>query len=229
MRRLGIAAAHHVAGYPPRMAPLIVDEATLPIGVRILADSDPDLLAVVERHGPPPLWAREPGFETLVRIILEQQVSLASGAAAYARLERAVGSVDPGSVGHATHYVLEAAGLTRQKVRYVRALAAAVADGSLDLEGLAILDDGTVRRRLCALPGIGTWTADVYLLMALGRSDVWPAADIALAASVARVKHLPTRPTTVEMDRLAEPWRPWRAVAARILWHAYLAEREGHS
>ena len=205
------------------MARLIVDDATLPIGVRVLADTDPDLLAVVERHGPPPLWAREPGFETLVRIILEQQVSLASGAAAYTRLERAVGRVDPGRVGRATPAVLEAAGLTRQKVRYLRALGSAVADGSLDLEGLAGLDDDRVRSLLCALPGIGTWTADVYLLMALGRSDVWPATDIALAASVGRVKHLPTRPTSIEMARLAEPWRPWRAVAARILWHSYLA------
>ena len=207
------------------MSVLRLDEATLLGAVRALATTDPDLAAVVERHGPPPLWAREPGFVTLVQIILEQQVSLASGAAAYERLVRSLRVVDPATLADTDPTVLEAAGLTRQKTRYLGALAAAVMDGSLELDGLANADDDTVRASLCALPGIGPWTADVYLLMALGRPDAWPAADIALAAATARVKGLPVRPTMIEMTSLAEAWRPWRAVAARILWHAYLSEK----
>ena len=207
------------------MVPAALDETTLLDGVRALASMDPDLRAVVERHGPPPLWAREPGFETLVQIILEQQVSLASGRAAYERLRRAVGDVTPGALVAVAPHILEAAGLTRQKTRYLRALGSAVADGALDLEALARADDAAVRAALCALPGIGPWTADVYLLMALGRPDAWPAADIALMTAMARVKRLPARATLTEMGALAEAWRPWRAVAARILWHAYLSER----
>lgn len=186
---------------------------------------DPDLRAAVERDGPPPLWAREPGFETLVRIILEQQVSLASGRAAYERLVRAIRVVGPATLAAADPLALEGAGLTRQKSRYLRALGAAVQDGSLRLDALSGLPDEAVRIELCALPGIGPWTADVYLLMALGRPDVWPAADIALMTSMAQVKGLSARPTGMEMATLAEAWRPWRAVAARILWHAYLARR----
>jgi DNA-3-methyladenine glycosylase II len=202
-----------------------VDETSLAHGVRVLAAVDPDLAAVVERHGPPPLWRREPGFDTLVRIVLEQQVSLASGRAAYDRLARAVGSVSPTSLAETDQGTLEAAGLTRQKARYLRELGSAAATGVLDIDGLAALDDATVRSALCAIPGIGPWTADVYLLMALRRPDVWPAADVALATAARRVKRLAERPDPVALERLAEPWRPWRAVAARLLWHAYLEER----
>jgi len=193
--------------------------------VEALAALDADLAAIVARHGPPPLWGREPGFETLVRIILEQQVSLASGRAAYDRLTRAVGRVAPDVLVGTDQATLEAAGLTRQKARYMRELGSAVVGGALDVDGLLDSDDALVRRRLCAVPGIGPWTADVYLLMALRRPDVWPAADIALAAAVRRAKRLSERPDPVAMERIAEPWRPWRAVAARLLWHAYLAER----
>lgn len=203
----------------------LVDEASLTHGARVLAAVDPDLAAIVERHGPPPLWRREPGFETLVRIILEQQVSLASGRAAYDRLARAVGNVAPAILAGTDQEALESAGLTRQKARYLRELGSAAAVGVLDLDGLPDLDDAAVRRALCAIPGIGPWTAEVYLLMALRRPDAWPVTDIALATSAGRVKRLPERPDPVALERLAEPWRPWRAVAARLLWHAYLEER----
>jgi DNA-3-methyladenine glycosylase II len=193
--------------------------------VEAVAAVDADLAGIVSRHGPPPLWDREPGFETLVRIVLEQQVSLASGRAAYDRLARAVGPVSPAGLAGTDQATLEAAGLTRQKARYLRELGRATVSGALDVDGLARLDDAAVRRELCAIPGIGPWTADVYLLMALRRPDVWPAADVALATALGRLKGLPARPDPVAMERLAEPWRPWRAVAARLLWHAYLAER----
>ncbi len=205
--------------------PQPIDEVTLGHAVLGLCAQDADLAAVVDRHGPPPLWARPPGFETLVRIILEQQVSLASGLAAYARLEEATASVTPGVLAAMEPAALERAGVTRQKSRYLRGLAATIVAGDLDLESLSGLDDHDARHTLCRIPGIGPWTADVYLLMALGRPDVWPATDIALVTSMRDVKGLAGRPGSREMERLAEPWRPWRAVAARILWHAYLGER----
>jgi DNA-3-methyladenine glycosylase II len=211
----------------PAVPPLheALDETRLREAVGLLAARDPDLGAIVERHGPPPLWRRAPGFETLVRIVLEQQVTLASGSAAYARLATTLGSVTPASLAAVEQASLEAAGLTRQKARYLRELGRAVASRRLDPAALHELDDDDVRQLLQALPGIGPWTAEVYLLMALGRPDAWPAGDVALAVSMCETKRLPERPTSLQMERLAEPWRPWRAVGARLLWHAYLARR----
>ncbi len=120
---------------------------------------------------------------------------------------------------------LLAIGFSRQKARYGRALAAAVADGSLDLDGLDGLDDDAVHGALQAIPGIGPWTSTIYLLMVLGRPDVWPVGDIALAESVGQVKGLGRRPDAAEMAALGEAWRPWRSVAARLFWHDYLARR----
>jgi DNA-3-methyladenine glycosylase II len=200
-----------------------LDEARLLHGVAVLAGQDPDLADVVERHGPPPLWPREPGFQTLVRIILEQQVTLTSGEAAYGRLERAAGSIEPAALVRLGEDGARAAGLTRQKSHYLIGLAAAVADGKLDVDAVGRAADEDARAALLAVNGIGPWTTDVYLLMALRRPDAWPTADIALAASAQFVKRLPVRPTFAELDVLAEEWRPWRAVAARLLWHSYLS------
>jgi len=189
-----------------------------------LARRDPDLAGILARHGPPPLWARPPDFATLVAIVLEQQVSLRSGAAALERLRIAAGgTVAPGSVAVLGEDGARTAGLTRQKARYVVALADAAADGRLDLEAIAAADDGAARAGLTALLGVGRWTADIYLLMALGRPDVWPSGDLALAAAMRRAKRLDALPTADEQQETAESWRPFRAVAARLLWHAYLA------
>ena len=202
---------------------LPLDEAGLEAAVRELAAIDPDLAGIAERHGPPPLWTREPGFETLVRIILEQQVSLASAEAARQRLVAAAGAVEPGSIVAAGEDALRDAGLTRQKARYLVGLARDVLDGRLDLAVVAKADDDEARARLTSVLGIGRWTADIYLLMALGRPDVWPAGDLALAGAMRRAKGLDTLPTNPDQVVIAEAWRPWRAVAARVLWHAYLA------
>ena len=118
-----------------------------------------------------------------------------------------------------------AIGFSRQKARYGRALAAGIADGTLDLDGLQALDDDGVQEALEAVPGIGRWTSTIYLLMVLGRPDVWPTGDIALATAVAQAKSLPTRPEPAILMRIGEAWRPWRSVAARLLWHDYLARR----
>lgn len=200
-----------------------LDGATLTAAAAILADRDPDLRGILDRLGPPPLWDRPPGFATLVAIILEQQVSLRSGAAALDRLRRAAGSLEPGAVAGLGEIEARAAGLTRQKARYVIALAEATMDGRFDPDSVAAAPDEEARAQLTALHGIGRWTADIYLLMALGRPDIWPDGDLALAAAMCRAKDLGAIPDAAAQHRIAEPWRPWRAVAARLLWHAYLA------
>jgi DNA-3-methyladenine glycosylase II len=205
----------------PARRPL--DERTLAQAAERLAAGDPELAGILDRHGPPPLWAREPGFETLVAIILEQQVSLRSGAAALERLAAAAGGVEAGRVQALGEEGARAVGLTRQKARYVVGLAERVVGGDLDPESLAAMSDDDARSRLVAVPGIGRWTADIYLLMALGRPDVWPEGDLALAAAMRRAKGLAVLPDAALQRLVAETWRPWRAVAARLLWHAYLA------
>ena len=200
-------------------------EATLQEGVTELAGRDPDLGRAVDRYGPPPLWDRKPGFATLLKTILEQQVSLASAAAAFDRLMEVVGVLTPESFLAQDDATLRQAGFSRQKARYGRILSSALMDESLDLEVIGDLGDDEAREALTALTGIGLWTADTYLLMALRRPDVWPAGDIALQAAVADLKGLPARPSPEEMIELAEAWRPWRAVAARILWFHYLDGR----
>ncbi len=200
-------------------------EATLRAAVHDLASRDPDLGEVVARFGPPPLWAREPGFATLVHLVLEQQVSLASAQAAFDRLRAAVDPVEPTGFLRLDDAALLAIGFSRQKARYGRALASALLDGSLDLAALPTLDDDAVDAALTKVPGIGPWTATIYRLMVLRRPDAWPVHDIALAQAIAEVRGLDRRPAAAEMHDLAEGWRPWRAVAARILWHHYLSVR----
>jgi DNA-3-methyladenine glycosylase II len=208
---------------PDQRAPLTVD--SLAVAVDDLAARDAVLAGIVERFGTPPLWDRPAGFGTLVHIILEQQVSLASAAAAFGRLRARLDSLTPTGFLALTDAELLAIGFSGQKARYARALAAAISDGTLDVEGLEALDDEAVERELVAVPGIGPWTATIYRLMVLCRPDAWPASDIALAQSLAEVGGLDRRPTPDEMTALAETWRPWRAVAARILWHGYLETR----
>ena len=207
-------------------ATLALTRATLLDGVRALAERDRSLARIVERHGAPPLWARPRGFATLTRIILEQHVSLASGAAIYARLDRSLsGGVTPESVAAIGRAGLQSLGLTRQKAAYIAALADHVSTGALPLASLGRLPDERAAELLVAVPGIGPWTASIYLLMALRRPDVWPPGDLALHKALARLRRRPAIPTSDEAGAFATRWRPWRAVAARILWHGYLAER----
>ena len=196
---------------------------TLAEGVAELSRRDPHLAAVVARHGAPPLWDRPPGFETLVQIILEQQISLSAGRAAYGRLERLAGAVAPERVAALTHAELRGAGLTRQKSAYIRGLAQAIVAGDFDPGALAALDDDEARAALIKLRGIGSWTANIYLLMALGRADIWPSGDLALVAAIREVKRMRSLPSADRVDRITRAWSPWRAVAARVLWHHYLS------
>ena len=197
---------------------------TLLVAVRRLSASDANLAVSVARFGPPPLWAREPGFSSLVAVILEQQVSLASARATFGRLISALGTVSPTAVLGRGEADLRAIGLTRQKAGYIRELAGSMEDG-FDLAGLAAWPDDEVRARLTGLRGVGRWTADVYITMCLLRPDVWPWGDQALVAAATEVTGLRDRPTFDRLEALAERWRPHRAVAARILWHHYLRVR----
>ena len=200
---------------------LTIDQ--LHLATRALARRDPDLARVVRTFGPPPLWQRRPGFGTLVHIILEQQVSLASARAAYDRARMLASPFTPRTFLQLDDRQLRTAGFSRQKTGYCRNLARAILDKELELGRLATLDDDEVRRRLTAIKGIGNWTADIYLLMVLGRPDVWPLGDIALAQAAREIKRLEVRPSGNELHAIGESWRPWRAVAARVLWHHYLS------
>lgn len=203
----------------------LLSERTLARATLYLAGQDSDLAGVVNKFGPPPLWAREEGFETLLRIILEQQVSLSSAKAAYDRLLAAAGTLTPQRFLHFNDAELKTIGFSRQKTRYGRELARSIAEGRLDMVALRGMSDEAVRSELMKLKGIGRWTADIYLLMALRRADVWPRGDLALAVAAQKLKGLTGRPGTEEIEALSVSWRPWRAVAARLLWHYYLSSR----
>jgi DNA-3-methyladenine glycosylase II len=205
------------------MPDLPLDDARLRAATAILAERDPDLGGIVARLGPPPLWDRPPGLATLIAIVLEQQVSLRSGAAAFERLRLAAGAIEAEPIVALGEAGARAAGLTRQKARYVVGLAEAATDGRLDAAAIGSADDDDARARLTALLGIGRWTADIYLLMALGRPDIWPDGDLALASAMRRAKGFADLPDRSEQRLVADSWRPWRAVGARLLWHAYLA------
>ncbi len=211
------------AAGPTRGAPGRLDGDLLRAAVDELAGRDPHLAEVRRRFGAPPLWARRPGFSALVKIILEQQVSLASARAAFERLRATVDRLTPRAFLELDPATLRRVGFSRQKASYCRGLAEEIVEGRLRLAELARMDDAGARRRLTELRGVGRWTADIYLLMALGRPDVWPRGDLALAKAARRVKRLPRVPTDEELAEIASAWRPWRAVAARLLWHDYLS------
>ena len=204
---------------------LILNENVFAQGVRLLVDRDPHLAEVLQKYGPPPLWVREPGFPTLVYIILEQQVSLASAKAAFDRLTDAVRPLTPGRFLKLTDSELLRVGFSRQKTLYTRLLAESLARRYFDLGDLRDLEDDAARKMLTTFKGIGKWTADIYLLSALRRPDIWPTGDLALATAVREVKRLRQRPSPERLEKMSAPWRPWRAVAARLFWHHYLSKR----
>jgi DNA-3-methyladenine glycosylase II len=198
---------------------------SLAAGVAALARRDRDFAALYRRNGLPPMWARRPGFPTLVHIVLEQQVSIAAARSLFRRVCATLGGMTPERVLECGASGLHALGLTRQKASYCHALAAAVLDGSLSLTGIARAADAEGREALLALRGIGPWSADIYYLMALRRPDVWPVGDLALAIALQEVKGLRRRPDAERQAAMSAAWTPWRSVAARLLWHHYLTTR----
>jgi DNA-3-methyladenine glycosylase II len=207
------------------MLPLVLDEAGLTRAIRLLSRRDPMLAHAVKTYGPPPMWDRAPGFATLIHIILEQQVSLASAQAAFDKLRARLGDVTPIRFLSLDDSALRADGFSRQKALYGRGLATAILSGALDLDALATQPDEQVSTSLMTIKGIGRWTSDIYLLMVLRRADVLPRGDIALYTSFKELSGGGERPTPDAFEDYAERWRPYRAVGARILWQAYLERR----
>jgi DNA-3-methyladenine glycosylase II len=183
------------------------------------------LAGIHATHGDPPLWRRASGFPTLVHIILEQQVSLKSAKSMLLRLQAAVEPFTPSRFLELGDVQLRSLGVTRQKASYLLDLSASIVNGKLNFAKLARLSDDDARATLTRIKGIGSWSADVYLLMVMRRADIWPAGDLALAVALKELKGLESRPGPIELERLAEDWRPHRAVAARMLWQYYLGKK----
>lgn len=191
---------------------------------RSLAASDPCLGRVYDTYGSPPLWDRPQGFGTLLQIILEQQVSLASAKACFDKLVAYLGDVSPRGLLALSDAELKTVGFSRQKTAYARYLSEAVIEKRVDLDGLEQLSDIEVKAELIKLKGVGEWTSDIYLLMALLRPDVMPKGDIALHAAYQKLTKADERPDSDGFVAIAEKWKPFRSVAARLLWHFYLSE-----
>jgi DNA-3-methyladenine glycosylase II len=191
-----------------------------------LTKKDADLRSVIQQYGYPPLWKREQGFETLIHIILEQQVSLASAKAALDKLKEKIITVTPENLLSLSDAELKACYFSRQKIIYSRELARAIISVQLNPDKFSSATDDIIREELIKIKGIGHWTVDVYLMMAMQRSDLFPAGDIALIKSIKTIKQLPAHTTKEEIIKLAESWKPHRTIAAFILWHAYLSKRK---
>jgi DNA-3-methyladenine glycosylase II len=198
----------------------------LPEFCQKLAAADSDLACIFQTYGTPPLWEREATFATLIHIILEQQVSLASARSAFNKLRERLTEITPENVLTLNDAEMKACYFSRQKTVYARDLSKAILDGNLALENLQHLADEEVKTKLKQIKGIGDWTAECYLLMVLLRPDVMPKGDIALHSAYQKLKGLEKRPASDEFIKFAEKWSPYRAVAARLLWHFYLSERE---
>ena len=195
---------------------------TLAQAAQELATRDETLARILATHGAPPMWRRPTGFATLVHIILEQQVSLKSAKAMLLRLQSAIDPFTPERFVELGETHFRGLGVTRQKSAYLLHLSGSILNGELSLTRLSRMSDEEVRLALTRIKGIGSWSADVYLLMAMRRSDIWPAGDLALAVAVKELWKLQSKPTPDELERIAERWRPYRAVAARMLWQHYL-------
>jgi DNA-3-methyladenine glycosylase II len=189
--------------------------------VQALAKREPAFARVIEQHGVPEPRSSEPGAHTLLRTIVGQQVSVAAARSMWSKLEAAFGSPpDLGRLLAATDEELRAAGMSRQKSGYIRSLAELVLSGELDLDALPE-DDEEAIALLTRIKGIGRWSAEIYLLFAEGRPDVFPAGDLAVMIELGELLGLPDKPSEKHLRELAEPWRPYRGAAAVLAWHSY--------
>jgi DNA-3-methyladenine glycosylase II len=199
-----------------------LSQAALIEGIDRLAQVDRDVARALARVGYPAPRQREPGFATLLRIMVAQQLSTKSAAAIWSRVEAACGPVVTAQrFLELEEAACKAIGFSRQKMAYGRSLAEALAHGELDLEALATVPEEDAIAAISALRGFGRWSAEIYLLFALGRADIFPADDLGLQVGMQRLKGLAARPTRKAMDQLAEPWRPLRGCGAIFLWHYY--------
>lgn len=190
-----------------------------------LAAKDKHLKAIIQQHGHPPMWTRPATFQSLILFILEQQVSLAAAYAAFKKLKECIGFVTPAKILALSDEELRSCYFSRQKIIYARELANAVANKQLVLKKLQHLHEDEIRHQLKKIKGIGNWTVDVYLMHSLQRTDLFPLGDIALVNSLKETKNLHPHITKDEMLAIAAPWRPYRTIAAMILWHSYIKKR----
>ena len=197
--------------------------ATLAAAAAELALRDRHLALIYKAHGVPPMWGRRTGFTTLLRIVLEQQVSLISARAMFDRLKSNIEPFTPAEFIRRGEGYLRSLGVTRQKAHYCVQIAEAFTRGDLDRIGR--MSDEEAHAALRRIKGIGPWTASIYLLMALKRPDIWPDGDVALASALTRLHKLNARLSFRHLEQIAQNWRPYRSVAARMLWQYYLAER----
>jgi DNA-3-methyladenine glycosylase II len=188
-----------------------------------LASVDKHLVEIIKAHGYPPLWSRPNTFETLVHIILEQQVSLASALSALNKLRDRVQELTPARVLLLTDEEFRACHCSRQKTSYIKYLAEALLSGQIDLEKFEQMPDDEIRAQLVILKGIGNWTVDVYLMFVLQRADIFPIGDLAAVNALKRIKELPASTTREELINIAAQWQPYRTVATMMLWHYYLS------
>ena len=199
------------------------DDAQMAAAVELLVDIEPRFAVVVERAGLPHLRRMQPGLRGLLRIVTDQVLSLKAAETLWLKIERALDPFEAAAIAGRSEADLRSLGLSGAKARAFVAIAAAVADGDLALDGFESLPDDAAHASLRRIRGIGAWTADIYLLACLGRADTWPAGDLALQLAAKDLLGLPDRPSEREMTALALPWQPWRAVAARLLWSHYRA------
>jgi DNA-3-methyladenine glycosylase II len=201
-------------------------EADLAAGLEVLIAADPRLAPVAAAAGPLPLRRRPGGFTGIAGIVVAQQLSTASANAIWGRLAEAYDPFTPQRLLKARADRLAGLGLSRPKIRALKEIARAIVGGTLDCEALQQMPADAAHGALCAVHGIGPWTADIYLLFCLGHPDAWPAGDLALQESARLAFGLSERPNAKETGALAEPWRPWRGVAARLLWAYYRAMKK---
>ncbi len=186
-----------------------------------IATRDADLATALQEFGYPAPRIREPGFGSLINIIIGQQVSVHAAAAIRGRLEAAINPLTPETFLAASDDAIRAVGFSNRKVEYGKGLAEAILDGTLETERLAELDDDEVTKVLTGIRGLGRWSADIYMLFALGRADAWPLDDLAIQVAVQKLKRMRKRPDRKRMEAVAKRWRPYRGVAALFLWHYY--------
>ena len=191
-----------------------------------LATKDPDLQSIISTYGYPPFWKRAASFETLVHIILEQQVSLASALVALNKLKEKIIEITPQNLLLLSDEEMKHCYFSRQKITYSRHLAQELINDRLKLHELNTLDDDAVRTRLTKIKGIGNWSVDVYLMMVLQRSNVFPLGDIALVTSVKETKRLSKETSRETIALIADKWKPNQTIAAFILWHVYISKRK---
>lgn len=193
----------------------------LKTAIEAVAQLDAQVAQAVDQVGLPEERVRDAGFQSLLRILVGQQLSVKAAASIWGKFEALLGDVHPERILAHDMDQLRSAGLSRQKALYAHAMSEAVLQGSLDLDGLGKLDDEAAKAHICEVKGLGPWTADIYLLFCDGRHDMWPSGDLALQVALGRLKGLKDRPKAKDTVPLVEPWRPHRGAMAVFLWHYY--------